>query len=397
MRALVWRIGLMAATAMALACGTPPEAKQASAPSTSKDEIALSADQQRGGGIVVEPASRAEQPETIRVAGHIAFADDHTWRVGIRTSGVVAAVLVGVGDHVAKGQVLARYHADELRDARAQYRGAQAQLAAAEAGESLAARNRDRAERLLALKAASTVQVEQARQDLVAAQAATSGARAEVDRLRGLLEDDLHVAATPAADDAAADQVPIVAPASGYVVERNLTLGRAIDPRDDTFVIGDLSEVWMLASARQDRVETIHVDQPVRVTVNGIGDATFGGRITNIGQQLDPATRTIAVRIVLKNPGGVLRSGMLGTADIPVGAARSTVAVPSDALQQVNGEDVVFVRVAPDRFAVRTVHAGRTVDGRTPVIEGLKAGEPVVVRGSFVLKSQLLRASLAGE
>ena len=63
----------------------------------------------------------------------------------------------------------------------------------------------------------------------------------------------------------------------------------------------------------------------------------------------------------------------------------------------INGQDVVFVRTAPDRFAMRPVEVGETADGKTPILEGLKAGEQVVVSGSFVLKSQLLKSTLESE
>jgi cobalt-zinc-cadmium efflux system membrane fusion protein len=69
--------------------------------------------------------------------------------------------------------------------------------------------------------------------------------------------------------------------------------------------------------------------------------------------------------------------------------------VASDAVQQINGQDVVFVRMTPDHFVVRAVRVGRTTDAKTPVLEGLTSGEQVVVRGSFVLKSHLLRATMA--
>jgi membrane fusion protein, heavy metal efflux system len=88
---------------------------------------------------------------------------------------------------------------------------------------------------------------------------------------------------------------------------------------------------------------------------------------------------------------------MLATADLPVGAASPAITVPSDAVQQVNGQDVVFVQAAPERFAVRPVRTGPTETGRTPVLEGLQAGESVVVSGSFALKSQLLKATLQSE
>jgi cobalt-zinc-cadmium efflux system membrane fusion protein len=185
-----------------------------------------------------------------------------------------------------------------------------------------------------------------------------------------------------------------VAPASGYILEKNVTLGKAIDTMDDTFVIGDLSQVWMLASVRQDQLGTLRMGQPVTVTVAGVAGQQFQGKITNLGQTLDPQTRTMQVRIELSNSGNQLRPEMLATAEVPAGPPRMMVFVPSDAIQQVDAQDVVFVRTGPDRFAVRPVQTAETRNGQTPIVQGLKAGELVVVRGSFVLKSQLLRATL---
>jgi cobalt-zinc-cadmium efflux system membrane fusion protein len=71
--------------------------------------------------------------------------------------------------------------------------------------------------------------------------------------------------------------------------------------------------------------------------------------------------------------------------------------VPSDAVQQINGQDSVFVKTAPDRFVVHAVRTGDAQDGKVPILEGLRPGDPVVVNGSFVLKSQLLRSTLESE
>ena len=387
-------VAIVAVAVLAGACrGRAEPAAQAAAPAT-RTEVVLSPASQQEGEIETQPARATTEPEMLRVSGHIALADNRTWRVGIRTDGLVVAVLVGAGDYVRQGQVLARYHADEVRDSRAKYHAAQAELARAQAGAALARRNVDRAATLLELKAASQQQVEQARQDAVAAESEVRSAQTEVDRLKDLLEDDLRVPAEPKAGDETADQVPIIAPASGFILEKNVTLGKAIDTKDDTFVIGDLSQLWMLASVRQDQLGSLRVGQPVRVTVAGVAGQEFEGRIANLGQSLDPQTRTMQVRIVLSNARNQLRPEMLATAQIPAGPPRETVLVPSDALQQVDGQDVVFVRTAPDRFTVRPVQAAETHNGETPIVQGLKGGEAVVVKGSFVLKSQLLKASL---
>ena len=133
------------------------------------------------------------------------------------------------------------------------------------------------------------------------------------------------------------------------------------------------------------------------VSLLGQDDARMAGKITNLGQEMDPNTRTMQVRIELANAKGRLRPEMLANAEIPIGGGRRVLQVPSDAVQQVNGQDVVFVRTAPDRFGVRPVRVGETADGKTPVLEGIKAGDEVAIRGSFILKSQLLRATLESE
>ena len=388
------RVVLMIALAAATGCNREAQPARDSAPTVARTEVVLSPAAQKEGQIETQPVKTSDAPDVLRVPGRIALAENRSWRVGVRTDGLVVAVMAEAGDYVRKGQVLARYHADEVRDSRALYRAAQADLARAQSNAALAQRNVTRAETLLDLKAASQVQVEQAQQDLVVAQTAVSNAEVEVGRLKDLLEDDLRVPADPKPGDETADQVPIIAPASGYILEKNVTLGKAIDTMDDTFVIGDLSQVWMLASMRQDQLGPLHMGQSVRVTVAGVAGQQFEGKISNLGQELDPSTRTMAVRIALSNSGNVLRPGMLATAEVPGSARKMTVFVASDAVQQVDGQDIVFVRVAPDRFVVRAVEVAQTSNGQTPILQGLKGDEQVVVRGSFVLKSQLLRAAL---
>ena len=153
----------------------------------------------------------------------------------------------------------------------------------------------------------------------------------------------------------------------------------------------------MLASVRPEHLAELRVGQTANVTLSGIPGQRFPGKITNLGQEFDPATRVMQARIVLNNPGNLLRPEMLANAEIPTGSHKPTLLVVSDAVQQINGQDAVFVRAAANRFAVRAVRIGETVNGKTPILEGLRPGEQIVVRGSFILKSQLLRASMEGE
>jgi len=392
---------LAAAALLTASCGKSnapaPAESGAAASEPDKTEITLSPAEQTTAGLEIEKAVVSTQPRILQANGRIALADDKTWRVGVRTDGIVIEVYAGLGDLVKKGQILARFHADEVRDTRALYRHALSEAQQAQAVAAQARRNRDRAQRLLDLRAGSKQQVEESDEALALAEAEIRKAEIEIDRTKDVLEDDLRVPAEPRADDPLSDDVPIYAPASGYVIKKNVTPGKTVDRVMDTFVIGDLSQVWMLASVHQESIGSLRVGQPANVTVPGDSSSRFPGRITNLGQEFDPETRLLEVRIELNNPGNRLRPEMLANAEIPIASGESTVTVPSDAIQQVNGQDVVFVQTAPARFATHPVRVGETTAGRTPILEGLKAGDPVVVHGSFILKSRLLKSALESE
>ncbi len=371
----------------------PPAAEKKAA----KDEVVVPPDQQAASMIETVPAAVSNQPDYLRVKGVIAIDDSRTWKLGVRTTGSVTKVFVGLGDHVTNGQILARFHADEVRDTRAMYRTAVSERERATAAAAQAKRTLDRAKRLLELKAGSVQQVEAAQQDLVTAESAVKRAEIEVDRTTDLLEDDLKVPVepTPNRKDETEDEVPIIAQADGFILEKNVTPGRTVEPDSVTFVIGDLERVWMLASVRQEDLAKVRTGQKAYVLLDP--DTRIAGTITNLGQQFDPATRMMQVRIELANAQNRLRPQMLADAEIPVGAGKPALTVSSDAVQQIDGQDVVFVKTAPDRFTVRPVKTAETAEGKTPILEGLKAGDQVVVRGSFILKSQLLRATMESD
>ena len=392
---------LVAIASLALGgCGSPKTVESPQAPEkANKTEIVLTPAQVSAAMIETRAAVVTTEPAVLQLKGRIVLADDHVWRVGLRTPGLVMVVYAGLGDHVTKGQVLARYHADEVREERAHYRTAQNELHLAEAAAAQAQRNQDRAQRLLDLKAGSIQQLEQAKQDLVAAQSTVRKAQIEVDRGQDLLEDDLKVTVEPPPASAGefADDVPILAPEAGYVIEKNITTGKAIDLTTQTFVIGDLSKVWMLASVHQEDLGELRVGSSAVVTLPGDPAQRFAGKITNLGQEFDPETRMMEVRIALDNPRNFLRPEMLANAEVPRGPGQSALTIPSDAVQELNNANVVFALTSPGHFAIRPVRTGETSAGKTIVLEGLQPGEKIVVRGSFLLRSQLLKSAIEGE
>ena len=370
--------------------GVKTEAKEAS-----PDQLTLSSQAQAEQKIEVAPVELGTAVVSQRARGHIALPDNATWRVGVVAEGRVEDVYFNLGDAVRKGQVLARIHSHEVHDIRADYANAVAERARLQAAEALAQTNYDRSQRLYALKAESVSQVETAKQELVNAQSATREADTIVLREQTHLAEILGVQADVLVDNSDdADLIPVKAPAGGRVLQKNVTPGSTISPSTDAFVIGDLSRLWMLASVDAATLPKLHLGQTATVTLPDASDATYAGRITNLGQEFDPVTRLIEVRIEIQNPDDRLRPEMLATAEFATGAGSPAVLVPQEALQQINGQDVVFVRTATDRFRVQAVQTGENVRSKVRILHGLSPGEAVITHGSFIAKSQLLKSTI---
>jgi multidrug efflux pump subunit AcrA (membrane-fusion protein) len=381
----------------AQAAGTPP-------PAAAPNFVTLDPATQRAAGIAVEPAAQRSIPETVRANARLTNDEDRTWRVGAITDGRVVYVMAAPGDFVEQGKPLARLHSHEIHDSRAQFRNAVSELQRAKATVAYAAKARDRARRLLELKAASQEQVEHAETELRNAEAAQATAETEVARHRAHLEEFLGVPAEqgghqhqPGMESDENDLIPVRAPASGTVITRNVTQGAVVTPAVDLFVISNLETLWAIAEVNEEHLGKLRPGMPARVYVQAWSQEPFSGRIAKLGESLDPQTRTVKVRIVLPNKAGRLKPEMYATAEIDVGGSKQSIFVPAEAVQEVRGQAVVFVRVDEKRFEARPVETGRTIGGAIEVVRGIRPGETVASRGAFVLKSEHLKASLAGE
>jgi cobalt-zinc-cadmium efflux system membrane fusion protein len=400
------KITKRAAWACALACclvsgcrhaedGTKRDASATAESKSSSNEVTLSPQAQAEQKIEVAPVELGTAAATQRAKGRIALPDNATWRVGVLAEGRVEKVYFNLGASVKKGQVLARMHSHDVHEARAAYANAVAERSRLQAAEALAQKNYDRSQRLYALKAESVSQTETAKQELVNAQSATREADNIVRREATHLEETLGLRAdAPADSDDDADLIPIKAPAGGRILQKNVTPGTTISTSTDAFVIGDLSRLWMLASVDTATLSKLHVGQIATVTLPDIPEATYAAKISNLGQEFDPVTRLMQVRIEIKKPDNRLRPEMLANAEFTTGDGIPAVLVPQEAIQQVNGEDVVFVRMASDRFRVQAVQMGENVHGKVRILQGLKPGEQVITHGSFIAKSQLLKSSI---
>lgn len=397
---------LILALILSAGCGKqePPQVQAAKAepeaPKAAPNEVILDANMRRQAQVEVATVVSGSLPVTVQVNGRITVNENRSWHVGAITDGRIVRVDVNVGDVVKKDQVLAGMHSHDIHEARASFRKAQADLIRLKSAASFALKQRDRYKRLHDLKAASLEQLEHAETELKSAEISVENAETEVGRTRrhiveflglGVEDHDEHQTGDT---DHAEDLIPVKAPAAGVIIERKVSAGSVAGAGDELFEISDLTSVWMVAAVNEEHIGKLRIGLPVRVTVQAYPDSPFLGRITRFGDRLDPDTRTVPVRVELGSAGGRLKPEMYATAEIQLGSSEPTLFVPHQAVQQVNGQPAVFIERESGHFEARLVQPGRELDGQIQIVEGVRTGERVVIRGSYVLKSQMLKGSL---
>ena len=184
----------------------------------------------------------------------------------------------------------------------------------------------------------------------------------------------------------------VVAPIEGTVVERHAVPGEAVEPNHKLFGVADTRIMWAWIDVYEDQIDVVEVDQPVQLTISGTVTPVFTGRVDWIDTAVNPATRTIRIRAEMLNPTGRLRAFEFGRAAILTGYERETVIVPRDAVQNIDGTDVVFLPKGDGVYEPRPVVTRPSDEpGHMEIASGLAPGREIVVTGSFVLKSQLLK------
>ncbi len=371
--------------------GADPAAPQDADPHGGEEEdheavVQLTEAAVAAGRIRVAPVSVGRLEASISVPARIVLDPQREALVSAWIEGQVEAIAVRSGETVRADQVLARVLSPELGEAVAAYRSAHARHEAAEA----------RRERMRLLKddgVSSEAQLLEAHAVHAEADAALEAAE---ERLR-ILGVPMDVGA-PHDGEHFPSRVPVTSPIAGTVLEAEASVGRRVEPGEALFRIGDLDEVWLVLAVYERDLATVRAGQTVRFSVPAWPDRGFEGEVDRVGDWVDPSTRTVDVRVVVDNPDHALKPNMFATASLSVPQQDDVVGpiLPSTAVQQVEGREVVFVEEGAHRFAVRPVVVARRTNDHVLVRAGLEAGEPVVLEGAFTLKSELEKGALGG-
>lgn len=189
-------------------------------------------------------------------------------------------------------------------------------------------------------------------------------------------------------------EIAIESPASGFIIERNALPNAYVQPDSKLYTIADLSTVWVYANVFQDAVGRLRPGDPAEVMVDAYPGREFNGRVDQILPQVDPATRTVRVRLIFHNPGVVLKPGMYVNVDINVPLGKQLV-IPASAVLQSGSRSIAFIDHGDGNLEPREVQTGLQIDDSVVVLKGLQPGDHVVSSANFLVDSEAqLQAAL---
>jgi len=344
---------------------------------------------------IVAPQSIAG---VIPATGKILVPENGVAVIGPVNAGRIVRLYAGQGTRVRKGQRLAELESADIDQAEADYLKALADyenaVRSSAAEVKLAQQSYDRNKLLFEQKVTAGKNLQAAEHDLEVAKAAgensVNGTKAALTAARRHL---LILGLDDATIDALAKKTNLAAtfslnsPIDGIVVERNATVGASVGTDANLFKIIDLSRVWIDADVFEKDLPRVRPGQEVKLKVTAFPESTFSGKVILINSVVDPETRTVKVRTEVANPDGRLKPDMFANVQIVTDVNRAAISIPQSAVLNDEGKTVVFVAEG-DGYKKRQVQAGIQNNGRVEVVDGLTAGDKVVVKGNYLLLEQ---------
>ncbi|MCJ2134267.1 efflux RND transporter periplasmic adaptor subunit [Methylobacterium sp. J-026] len=368
----------------------PPAAapEKADDPAPDPDLVTLDAAGQKRIGLAFGTAETHRIVLPVRAPGIVAFDERRVTHLKPRTQGRVLSLAVQPGDRVEAGQTLATLDAAGILDARNGLLAAQAALGEAQASEKVTELQYKRGQDQLKFGGVAQAEVERRQADLAKAHAAVQSAQANADMYRAQYQ------RLAPAEGAAPGTSAVVTPIGGVVTSVGITLGEVVDTGRDAITVADPTRVLVLASLYGPDIARVKAGDEASVESPVPGHPPFEGRVRSVNAALDPATNTAPARIELANPEDLLRANMFVSVTVAADLGRDGVTVPAASVQQTEQGPIAFVRVAPDRFERRPLTLGIQRSDWVEVTRGIASGDSVATAGSFGLKAILLRSLL---
>ncbi len=334
-------------------------------------------------GVETSVAAKGSSLGGLVVLSRLSYDQNRLARITPLAAGVVRDVSADVGDSVSRGQVLVEIDSQEIARTKSDYLSS---LADEALKELVFNREKD----LLAKSITSQQEYDEASAEYQMATNATKTRRQQLLNY-GLTEGQVQEVAETSSSSS---RLPILAPFSGTLVERDAVIGEAVEVGDMLFTLADLSSMWLELSIPEDRLSSVEVGDPVEATFDALPGTSVSGQLIWLASSIDEQSRMIKARAVIRNRGSSLKHGMFGQVRILPKRNLSGLRVPGQALHRVDGIPVVFVKLQDDLYEIRRVALGGNTRGSVEILEGILPQEEVVVAHSFTMKSEFLKSRL---
>ncbi len=331
-------------------------------------------------GIVSKPVLANASAETITIPAEVDFDAGSASVLSARVRGTLNRWVVEPGERIQTGQIVAWLESAE----------AAALIAALHSAESSLALSQASLERKRILSEDSLISLA----ELQEAEAAWRADRAELQsattalRLIGQTTAEL---ASPAHLGPESGRIPVKAFADGILVEQRVTQGASLEVGSPLGTIAQTGRLWIEARVRERDLPRIARGQQAEILSEGL--VRGAGRVSWVADLIDPVTRMGRVRVEAQQERVVLRLHQFVQVRITIAPVEAAILIPVEAVQWEGCCNVVFVEEAVDRFRPRKIQVQYVRDGRCAVT-GLKAGEQIVTRGSFLLKTEIMKSSI---
>ncbi|MBV6431215.1 MAG: Cobalt-zinc-cadmium resistance protein CzcB [Bryobacteraceae bacterium] len=326
----------------------------------------------------------SEVAGTLRVAGRVEADENRMARVSAPVTGRITMLNAVEGQNVHKGQVLAIIHSTQLADEQSSYLKARSQ-------KRLAERAVGRAK--LLLEAGVIGEAELQRREAEVAQAAVdlSSSRDQL-RVLGMSEEALSKLETSPSISSFSQ---VLASIEGTVLERKATIGQVMQAAEIVCVLADLSNVWLVADVPEQAAGTVDIGKTVEAEIPALPGVTVRGKLTFVSATVNPETRTVRIRMDLKNPHRRFKPAMLATVMLSDNTERKQV-VPDTAVVREDNQDHVFIQTGERSFLLRPVTLGAEFGKQCVLTEGVRPGEKIVLDGAFHLNNERKRRATQG-
>src|SRR5574337_231806 len=398
---------VIAAALTLVACSRAPEDKSAEPKGKPREgEVTISADAQTRLGFSTAKPQRITPVRLIEATAAIAPDPARVSHIAPIAKGRIVRVHVQVGDSVNQGAPLFEYDNIELGEAIGDYMAESADLRRDLANLHHAQQMLDRGQLLLKKEAIAEKEVHIREAERRVAEAAVANRHARLARVKeklyrfGMTEEQIDALSTDyqTAFRREASYTVVKAPISGVIIKREGAPGEVVGPEKELLAIADLSSVWTLVDIYEKDLGQVRRGTAAEINVEAYPGDTFRGTISYVSDLLDPETRTAKARVEIPNHQGKLKLGMFATVRLRarvVNVSATVTAIPSSAIQQIDGQPSVFVKLDPVTFARRKVKFGPASGDLVEVAEGLTGDEHLVTTGSFTLKSEFLKEQIA--